>query len=532
LKLLHDKWIKAIVDGQAKPIAVGDIINESVTDLAFTRLDFNGAIYQFLIGLLQSTMAPKNVKGWAELYLKPPSVEQLQQAFAQYADAFELLPDEGPAFMQDLTLLKSEGEAKSVAVLLIEAPGAKTIKDNTDHFIKRGFADQMCESCVTAALYCLQSSAPAGGSGHRTSLRGGGGLTTLLIPSTPSNLWQKLWLNVLPLDEPALQTEHTEVADIFPWLAAPKTSEKKGTEILMSHTNPLQMFWGTPRRIRLDGDTCEPGFCAVCGDESAHNFTHFTTKNYGPNYGDGWTHFLTPYRFDIKDKKPPLSVKGKKGGLSYKDWLGIAIGSKAKEEQPAIVVQHYMTQKRRVLKRLAPEQADAPRLWCFAYDMDNMKARCWYEHTLPLLAIPDSEKELVLARIGDYLQFAIDTASVIRQSVKQAWFKRVKDAKGDMSKVDVGFWQATESDFFALVKLVIDTAAERERWAEADKFWRAKMIHQLNHQFEHWTLDRFDGDKDLPRIMAARESLHKVFYSLKTYKDINKRYLAAQKEVA
>jgi CRISPR system Cascade subunit CasA len=521
LNLLKEKWIKAIVKGQNQPIGVSDIANSDVTDLAFARLDFNGAIYQLLIGLLQTAYAPKSIDGWTDLYYKPPGVDELVKAFALHEQAFDLLPAKGPAFMQDLTL--TEGEAKSVAALLIEAPGGKTIKDNTDHFTKRGFADKMCPSCAAAALYCLQCSAPSGGVGHRTSLRGGGGLTTLIKPKGASSLWQKLWLNVLPQDEPALKTEHLEPQDTFPWLAPSKTSEKKGTEILPDQVNRLQMYWGMPRRIRLDKTTLVAGHCDLCGCEGEQHFSRFITKNYGPNYGDGWLHFLTPYREDVKKKTPPLSIKGKQGGLSYKDWLGIAIG-----DDKAIVVHRFLAQKWFELEKEDRQY----QLWCFGYDMDNMKARCWYEHNLPLVDIPAKDNDLVTSRLAEYLELAKGTAATVKKSVKLAWFKRPKDAKGDMSKVDIGFWQATETDFFELVNSVIDTNHDRARWVECDKLWRGKMRHQLEHQFEHWALDKFTGDKDLPRIMQARKSLLKDFKSLKTYKNINERVNAAQKENA
>jgi CRISPR system Cascade subunit CasA len=29
------------------------------------------------------------------------------------------------------------------------------------------------------------------------------------------------------------------------------------------------------------------------------------------------------------------------------------------------------------------------RLWAFGYDMENMKARCWYESTMPLIHAED-----------------------------------------------------------------------------------------------------------------------------------------------
>jgi CRISPR system Cascade subunit CasA len=33
------------------------------------------------------------------------------------------------------------------------------------------------------------------------------------------------------------------------------------------------------------------------------------------------------------------------------------------------------------------------RLWAFGYDMDNMKARCWYEAQMPLYEIEESLRQ-------------------------------------------------------------------------------------------------------------------------------------------
>ena len=82
-----------------------------------------------------------------------------------------------------------------IAALLIEQPGDKTLKDNTDLFIHRGQMQSLCPACAAAALYTLQAFAPSGGKGHRTSMRGGGPLSTLL---KGRNLWESVWLNVLP----------------------------------------------------------------------------------------------------------------------------------------------------------------------------------------------------------------------------------------------------------------------------------------------------------------------------------------------
>src|SRR5699024_10547476 len=103
-------------------------------------------------------------------------------------------------FMQDLDPLE-EARIAPVSGLLIDAPGANGIKNNTDFFVKRGQAQQLCADCAALALYTIQANGPAGGAGFRTGLRGGGPLTTLILPDEAnSSLWHKLWLNVVPMD--------------------------------------------------------------------------------------------------------------------------------------------------------------------------------------------------------------------------------------------------------------------------------------------------------------------------------------------
>src|SRR5690606_10811453 len=103
---------------------------------------------------------------------------------------------QGLAFLQDFTVL--DDEPKELAALLIDAPGGKTLKDNLDHFVKGGTLAGACASCTASALFTLQTNAPSGGVGHRVGLRGGGPLTSLLLPeNVHASLWQKLWLNVL-----------------------------------------------------------------------------------------------------------------------------------------------------------------------------------------------------------------------------------------------------------------------------------------------------------------------------------------------
>jgi CRISPR system Cascade subunit CasA len=114
------------------------------------------------------------------VFAEPPTALVLSEWFAPLAPAFEL-DAEGARFMQDFSLTAEEGVSNEIGTLLIETPGENALKNNSDHFIKRGRISAMCPHCAATALLTLQINAPAGGVGNRTGLRGGGPLTTLVV---------------------------------------------------------------------------------------------------------------------------------------------------------------------------------------------------------------------------------------------------------------------------------------------------------------------------------------------------------------
>jgi CRISPR system Cascade subunit CasA len=201
MNLVQDPWLPfQLRDGSVQTLPMSAICHPEIVDFALPRADFQGAAYQFAIGLLQTVFAPEDEIAWHDHYDKPPEEQQLISAFAQVLHAFNITGD-GALFMQDFTEL-SEKKSTTVAGLLIEAPGANGLKLNTDHFIKRGIGEVMSLEMAILALFTLQINAPSGGAGHRVSLRGGGPLTTLVLPQHENaSLWQKLWLNVINQDE-------------------------------------------------------------------------------------------------------------------------------------------------------------------------------------------------------------------------------------------------------------------------------------------------------------------------------------------
>ena len=516
MNLISDAWLPVIrASGKKDKVAPWQIAerNDPVIELNAPRPDFQGALYQFLIGLLQTCYAPADPDEWLEYWENPPDEEVLLTKFLGIVSAFELDNPTGPAFMQDFNLPK--GETKTIAALLIEAPGSKTIRENLDHFVKRGTVVKICQPCAATALFTLQINAPKGGVGHRVGLRGGGPLTTLVLPTEETTLWDKLWLNVLDaesfigsIDQPSEQ--------VFPWMGQVRTSDKEGTTTRPENAHPLQMYWGMPRRIRLTSSADALGTCDLCGVQDGNLIKEYVTRNYGVNYVGEWVHPLTPYRFDPKKENPPLSLKGQKGGLGYGHWVALVLAHSDQGDCAAKVARAYMDQRTRDIgaQRVA-------RLWCFGFDIHDMKARCWYEHTLPLFRLDPGQRENVLFWGGDLINAAWDVASNLRMQVKASWFSRPGGVKGDMGAIVQEFWHQSESDFYKLLERLIALPSDQPLAPpEIYDAWVKKLQALAYDLFDAWALEAPAEDLDMKRIIAARRGLTKKLNGSKPMKEL------------
>jgi len=519
MNLISDKWIPVIrKDGTHDTIMPWQIaeLENPVTEINAPRPDFQGALYQFLIGLLQTCFAPEDEDKWAECWEDTPTVEEVKTAFEKVTEAFELYHPDEPAFMQDYNL--PEGETKQIPALLMEAPGTKTIKDNLDHFIKRGEVDAVCSGCVASALFSLQLNAPSGGQGHRVGLRGGGPLTTLLVSDkTDEHLWQKLWLNVLNNEELECTSDMLN-RSVLPWMGGTRLSEKKGSITTPESVHALQMYWGMPRRIRLN-EPDDSGDCDICGETFVPVFRSYRTKNFGTNYEGAWVHPLTPYRIDPKKEKPPLSLKGQEGGLGYRHWLSLVLQEPESGDQAARIVR-FFNEERSYL--VCDGQAGA--LWCFGFDMDNMKARCWYDSRFPIFKLNESQKKNLIDWAGELIRAAREVVKMLRGAVKSAWFRRPEDVKGSMSMIDAQFWQVTEPDFYALLDQLARLPGDTGMAPPGlyDKWFKVLQKHVFQI-FEQSTMETTPEDLDLKRIVAAHQSLKKKFYGNKKVKTLKTR---------
>jgi CRISPR system Cascade subunit CasA len=380
-----------------------------------------------------------------------------------------------------------------------------------EHFIKPREGNGFCFACTAAALHCLQTNAPEGGRGHFTGLRGGGPLTTLVLPPQ-DNLWETIWINVLSREDflsNGMPDRPTEESDIFPWLAPSRSGEKKsGQPTLPEDCHPLQVYWSIPRRIRIDFSCLEKGSCDICRTQSENLVQRFIARPYGVSYEGPWQHPLTPYSFD--QKGVPFARKAREGSISYRNWVGLVLTGSGDDNakvqyRPARVVEKFSQVRKRVLGKRT-----TARLWGFGYDMEHKRARCWFDGRMPLPAIPD---ERIAARYSLHSERMVKGANIIasnlRQSLKEAFFRYTEQARGDTRFVDTPFYTVSEPLFFEhLEKLIRELEeSESERPTRALSAWHRKLCDLALKLFDDYVNSSPIEDQDPSRIARARNKL-------------------------
>jgi CRISPR system Cascade subunit CasA len=509
--LLHEQWIPVTRKTGETPVYISPsqitdgLTTNPIVALAAPRPDFNGALIQFLIGLVQTACPPADESEWRKKFRNPPSPEELKMAFERYVNAFNL-DGKGPRFMQDLDLSTTDGEMNNIDHLLMEMPGDQTMDKNTDHFLKRNTVMNVCKSCCAMALFTLQTNAPAGGRGHRTSLRGGGPLTTLVMGRT---LWETIWLNVIPRDafnHFGNDTKSSE-SDMFPWMGTTRTSMKN--EVTTSQdVHPLQMFWGMPRRIKLTFETTTDEIrCDLCSCSVHECATRYFDKSYGINYKNGWRHVLTPYSTDQKTNES-LPRHGQPGGISYRNWMGLIQNSSEKnfKSEPSVVVHLFREERESDLSEIT----DVPfRLWAFGYDMDNMKARAWYEGTMPLIHVDKKIRSEYETSVSQIIKTANLIAFNLRSCIKKALYKPGVDASGDLSFIDSEFWQNTEPEFYRVLGGLHEYLKNKKPINDLKLRWLSILTWEGERLFDRYSQSNLISVADPKRIALARRDLKK-----------------------
>jgi CRISPR system Cascade subunit CasA len=452
------------------PYAIADQ-NDPIVALVAPRPDFNGALHEFLIGLVSVALALPDEDAWADLADNPPSPADLRARMMALPDAF-MLDGGGPRFLQDVAAAAFAKQADlPIENLLIDAAGENTQKLNKDLFVKRGRAEVLGRPAAAMALIALQAYAPSGGQGHRTSMRGGGPLTTLVEPRADGRrhdallerpLWELIHANLLLAEGNAALPGEWQSADsrrlaslIWPWLAPTITSEKVETggrkddkpPVTPQDAHPFQALFGMPRRLRLMFDDA-PGRCSLTGRPDEHTVPSYRTINFGVNYGSGlWMHPFSPHYLA---KNEWLPVHPQPDGLGWKDWAGLVLdqtGGKS-EQKAAETVRRFRTVRRPYAVR------------AFGYDMDNMKARGWAEAILPAWPLADVEVARATAHAATQMtEGTRQAANLLVGAVIAARFNRREDAKGDFSFIKAELWAAMQDAFYGRIDEAVAAGA-------------------------------------------------------------------------
>lgn len=476
MNLLLDPWIPVrLRNGARERISPVRLSDPDVVAFDADRPDFNGALAQFAIGLLQSATTVNSASEWRTCFKVPPNADTLGEWFAPITHAF-VFDGDGARFMQDRSL--KSGEFCDISGLLIDAPGANAIEKNTDHFVKRTHAETICPDCAAMALLTLQINAPEGGPGHFTSVRGGGPLTTLVWPAASDSvsLWHGLWLNVRERKSfVELSGDATTAAPHlrFPWLSDVAVVQALDGKTAPAQVHPDHVFWAMPRPIRLDFEYGSEGVCDLCARSTSKRLQRYVRRQYGFNYKGAWEHPLSPY---YEGKEGWLALHPQPGGLGYRHWLawvaGKGVNGKGAVKQARVVAY--------ALEQRASQLGARLGLWAFGYDTKAAKIRCWYESRIPLYGLADCSKDLqrvVEVEVGQYLAGAELAVYFLRTGVKDAWFGA--DARGDFSHIDASFWSTTEAAFYRQLEMRIGAARDAQ---DFDRFVAAEQWLKLLRQ--------------------------------------------------
>ena len=315
------------------------------------------------------------------------------------------------------------------------------------------------------------------------------------------NLWKTLWLNVLTREKfLALAPPGPEdMAARFPWMGEVRRSTK-GETVLPGQVHADQLYWPLSQSILVDFNQSTPdALCPGCGRQGQEIFHFFNRRKHGPLYQKaGWKHPLTPY--SAGDDGQPAFVEISAGGVSFGDWLGVALKGeyrKTKRLPPPVVDEYY----RRFNEVFKYGDLDTYRAWVFGLEMKKAKTLSFVDSLMPLLPLPDEDLRAELAEQAEKMVAVAEIGALrLRGAIKDALF-----GKGDKPKFDAGIlglsmrrlWAECEEHFYRTMGELGEVLREHERYSEPNlallEGWLALVSRQARTIFDELT----DSDDQL-----------------------------------
>ena len=448
--LTTEPWLPVRRRSGAHDMITPAQINEGedpIVDFAWPRPDFNAASYEWYIALLTTACAPHDESAWDAWWEAPPREDVLSAQFTGIAYAFNLDGD-GARFAQDLDPLEN-GKTELIETVLVDGPREQTEKFNAELFRPDTPIETFGPGAAAIALYTLQTTAPMGGGGHRTSLRGGGPLSTLIAAAHPTRgdtLWGRIWPNV----ETKIQIEarahaagaHQCEQNPFPWTRATRVSRGEGsTTTAANEVHPLELYWAMPRRIRLcfSKGASAHAHCGLTATATEQIVRTMRTLPGGTNYvTESFRHPLTPYRRTSETTTRPVLARS--GLNTYRLWpIGITTGS-AKEYIAAQAVRTWREGR-------AP-QGTRTRCAFYGYEVRNMQVVDWIEGEIPIEHHNDTIEPWIEALAERTCAAADRIARWLREAMAQAHPGAKATKPGELTPISETFFNETGNTFY------------------------------------------------------------------------------------
>lgn len=194
------------------------------------------------------------------------------------------------------------------------------------------------------------------------------------------------------------------------------------------------------------------------------------------------------------------------GGVRYRDWLGLVQNHPDKGTQPAAVVSRFRRSGPSDLKEIFGS-VSVP-LWSFGYDMDKAKARCYYEGVMPIPLIPEEIRDEYDSLISRCLLIADQILLFTKDAIRKAWYRSPKDApSGDMTYIDLRFWQETEIQFYQLLNDASESELSLQKSDSLKIKWHNFLQKEGIRLFDEYSQYDQIGFADPKRIATARRYL-------------------------
>ena len=512
MNLLNDPWIpvkrRSGVREMIRPCDLTSGYDDPIDDLDSPRSDFDGALVQFLIALVQTKLPPENEREWRSKFKQPPPPSSLQAAWESDTNAF-CLDGDNRRFGQDLELRGSDAEILTVNHLLGEAPGKKTREENRDHFVKRDDSSALCQPCAAAALFSFQTNALQGGRGYLTGLRRDGHLTTLVLGDT---LWQTVWLNTLC--RPAFEARYgntslTEIHHQYPWMGTIRTSETHPKDV-----HPGQVFWSLPLRIWLHFEEASAP-CSICASKVDIVIREVQRNTKGVKYWEYYPHPLSPY---VKVKEGSKPLRGQPNGVGYHDWMGLVYPEPDNAAVPAATVGAYVNGRSRFRKKHL-------QLWAFGYEPKQFAVLSWVDARFPLFLPQDRESDSsekndeLREQYQDLVKRLVESSVYMQHAAISCTMKAISESDKKMKDLtpllEQRFRNLTDKDFKKAQEKLLEESRSNAEFDPILHEWLKVLKGNARQIFREFAHPESCRVKDPTRLATQWNKLNRTLHGKK-----------------